>query len=53
MYYILIWICFKGEIMKIISFIYNLLWGDLITIPLSKGSIGISLLILLLIPCTA
>ena len=37
--------------MKIISFIYNLLWGDIFTIPLPGGSeIGISLLILLLIP---
>ena len=37
--------------MKVISFIYNLLWGDLFTIPLpGGGNIGISLLILLLIP---
>ena len=37
--------------MKIISFIYNLLWGDIFTIPLPGGSeVGISLLILLLIP---
>ncbi len=37
--------------MKIVSFIYNLLWGDLFTIPLPGGSeVGISLLILLLIP---
>ena len=37
--------------MKIISFIYNLLWGDLFTIPLPGGnSIGISFLVLLLIP---
>ncbi len=37
--------------MEIISFIYNLFWGDLITIPLPGGdSIGISLLVLLLIP---
>lgn len=37
--------------MNIISFIYNLLWGDLFTIPLPGGSsIGISLLVLLLIP---
>lgn len=37
--------------MKIISFIYNLFWGDLIKIPLSGGnSIGISLLVLILIP---
>lgn len=37
--------------MKIISFIYNLLWGDLFTIPLPNGSsIGFSLLVLILIP---
>lgn len=37
--------------MQIISFFYNLLWGDLFTIPLpGGGSIGISLLVLLLIP---
>ena len=37
--------------MKFISFFYNLLWGDLFSIPLPGGSsIGISLLVLLLIP---
>ncbi len=37
--------------MKAISFVYNLLWGDLFSIPLPGGSsIGISLLVLLLIP---
>lgn len=37
--------------MQIISFFYNLLWGDLFTIPLPGGSsIGISLLVLILIP---
>ena len=37
--------------MQVITFIYNLLWGDLFTIPLpGGGTIGISLLILLLIP---
>ena len=37
--------------MEIISFVYNLLWGDLFYIPLpGGGSIGISLLVLLLIP---
>lgn len=37
--------------MKIIYAIYNFLWGDLFTIPLPGGSsIGISLLVLLLIP---
>ncbi|MDD6188728.1 MAG: alanine/glycine:cation symporter family protein [Clostridiales bacterium] len=34
-----------------IAFVYNLLWGDLFTIPLPNGSsIGISLLVLILIP---
>lgn len=38
-------------IMQIISFFYNLLWGDLFDIPLPGGdSVGISLMILLLIP---
>ena len=37
--------------MQIISIIYNLLWGDLFSIPLPNGSsIGISLLVLILIP---
>lgn len=37
--------------MKLISIVYNFLWGDLFTIPLPGGSsIGISLLVLLLIP---
>lgn len=37
--------------MELIYFIYNLLWGDLFTIPLPGGSdLGISLLVLLLIP---
>lgn len=37
--------------MKIIQILYNFLWGDLFTIPLPGGSsIGISLLVLLLIP---
>ncbi len=36
---------------KIISVVYNFLWGDLFTIPLpGGGSIGISLLVLILIP---
>ncbi|MBP3411577.1 MAG: alanine:cation symporter family protein [Clostridia bacterium] len=38
-------------LMKLISFFYNLLWGDLFRIPLPGGdAIGISLLVLLLIP---
>ena len=38
-------------IIQVINTIYNFLWGDLIQIPLPGGSsIGISLLILLLIP---
>ncbi len=37
--------------MKLIYTVYNLLWGDLFTIPLPGGSsLGISLLVLLLIP---
>ncbi len=37
--------------MKLIYMVYNLLWGDLFTIPLPGGSsLGISLLVLLLIP---
>lgn len=38
-------------IVKIIEAVYNFLWGDLITIPLSGGdSMGIPLLVILLIP---
>lgn len=37
--------------MELISILYNLLWGDLFTIPLAGGSsLGISLLVLILIP---
>lgn len=37
--------------MAVIKFVYNLLWGDLFSIPLPGGnSLGISLLVLLLIP---
>lgn len=37
--------------MQLISTIYNLLWGDLFTLPLPGGSsIGISLLVFILIP---
>lgn len=37
--------------MNLISTVYNFLWGDLITIPLpGDGSLGLSLLVLLLIP---
>lgn len=37
--------------MKIVQFIYQCLWGDLITIPLGNGSsLGLSLLVILLIP---
>jgi len=37
--------------MKIITAVYNLLWGDLITLGLpGGGSVGISLLVLILIP---
>lgn len=37
--------------MQLITFFYNILWGDLFSIPLPGGdSLGISLLIILLIP---
>ena len=37
--------------MKVISFLYNFMWGDLITIPLPGGSsVGLSLLVLILVP---
>lgn len=37
--------------MNVISWIYGLLWGDLVTIPLPHGgSMGVSLLVLILIP---
>lgn len=37
--------------MKIINFFMSLLWGDLVTIPLpGGGSIGLSLLVLILVP---
>lgn len=37
--------------MRIFNFIYHILWGDLITIPLPGGSsLGLSLLVLILIP---
>ena len=37
--------------MEIISFFMSLLWGDLVTIPLpGGGSIGLSLLVLILVP---
>lgn len=37
--------------MKIISAVYNFLWGDLLTIPLPGGSkVGLSLLVLILVP---
>ena len=37
--------------MKLISFVYNLLWGDLFQIPLPGGNaVGISLMVLMLIP---
>ena len=37
--------------MKIITFFYNLLWGDLIIVPLPGGStLGLSLLVRILIP---
>ena len=37
--------------MNIITAVYNLLWGDLVTIPLpGGGTAGLSLLVLILIP---
>ena len=37
--------------MKIISMLCNLMWGDLVTIPLPGGSsVGISLLVMILVP---
>lgn len=37
--------------MKLFTAVYQLLWGDLITIPLPGGSsVGLSLLVLILIP---
>ena len=37
--------------MAIFQFVYNILWGDLITIPLPGGStLGLSLLVLILVP---
>lgn len=40
-----------NTIVKVISGVYQLLWGDLITLPLpGGGSLGISLLVLMLIP---
>lgn len=41
----------RKMMMKFIQAVYNLLWGDLVTIPLPGGSsLGLSLLILILIP---
>ena len=41
----------SGAFMAVITALYNLLWGDLITIPLPGGSsIGLSLMVLMLIP---
>lgn len=38
-------------VIQAITFVYDLLWGDLLTIPLpGGGSLGVSLLVLLLIP---
>ena len=36
--------------MAVINFVYNLLWGDLFTLSFGKTQIGISLLVLILIP---
>ena len=37
-------------IIKLIETVYAFLWGDLFTIPVMGSSIGISLMLLLLIP---
>ncbi len=37
-------------IIKLIETVYAFLWGDLFTVPVGKSSIGISLMLLLLIP---
>lgn len=38
-------------IQNVVSFFYNLMWGDLVTIPLPGGSsVGLSLLVLILVP---
>lgn len=37
-------------LMELIQTVYNFLWGDLITLPLPGGSVGIPLLVILLIP---
>ena len=37
-------------LMELIQTVYNFLWGDLITLPLPGGSVGIPLLAILLIP---
>ena len=37
--------------MKLLYAVYDLIWGDLITIPLpGGGTLGLSLLVLLLVP---
>ena len=44
-------VCQEEYLMEFIHDIYNLFWGDLLTIPLPGGkTIGISLLVLILIP---
>ena len=37
-------------IIKLIETVYAFLWGDLFTIPVMGSSVGISLMLLLLIP---
>ena len=45
---------FRGglfDMTAIIEFIYNFLWGDLVTLPLpGGGTLGLPLLVILLIP---
>ena len=41
----------KNTVIFLFHSVYNILWGDLITIPLPGGSsLGLSLLVLILIP---
>lgn len=46
-----IWTKISESAANVFYFVYNILWGDLVTIPLPGGSsLGLSLLVLILIP---
>ncbi len=46
-----IWTKISESAVNIFYFVYNILWGDLVTVPLPGGSsLGLSLLVLILIP---